>query len=958
MAAVPTDPNHHSIPVRPGNQPGAASGKPAAPPWETAQRRLNRFVRTIALMERMGNALGALAFTWATVVVLGGFSADLGRDFWYATAIVFIEAFRVFSRQSRSDDKLLFKTTKSIRLKGGQLMHDISYYLTVGVVIACLYAILVSVPLRYGYLDPPEQLEFIVLVLVPLLALLSLVRPTIVQYMKDHVALHFSPLVVVLGLGGVMLWFGVRLKRVALVIAPLLVGCLRYAVIGVHKLKVLASLPVWLRRLGSLSYTVWIVLSVLFAFRAYGITILLGTLLLGNIQFPVALARVALSLMRLFGNDDHHDKSNGYLAPTLKIFYAMVLGQGVLYILACILESVVYSCLRRSLTRTLSALRYKKEFKFVDMYYEYAYDKCMEDGVFAEADLNLVRFAVDSLNSNSYAKKLAAVQILDSLLRQVTSKTRLVSELTRCNTVVTTLINMLGWRATKDEDIKIMLFASKVIAMLAGDIQIVGIPGTMQKVTSLLDMENQLVIPDVSTHTTVSNEGNIDNQHLDHGSTATVDIAGEEAGDQPVTIQNFSMQGNNERSTYLCKFLKRIKNLLSAPKEDNELMKDEDSLPVLGMLILERLCLDLDNCAEICRATGLIPKIIGFISYTTDTTKISEAQLKLRTTSSLKVVAKLISTKGEIGMALWRKISEQPILLSNLAEILEDSRSGVDQWEPTIVIIAKLAIDKESSQEIGSFQVFIPKLMHAFLGQDESSDTYYDYSLRMVAGEALSNLSMENASNCLAILGETRYKLIENLKNILQNDEYTYVASSLLQNICAHSGERLCHQESSEHLSSTLSLVLEKIMDAEGKQLEALTGLVSQICCVIPGHFVQELESHTNGAGLVQKLVGTLHAYKKPSPEYPRMRRVIVHMTISIMESCPRYAVIFREQGMMEALSKVERTPSKVEKYRAFFGNTGVVLESGLPLPVLVARAKGLIGTTTPNPGAQRDNPP
>ncbi|PNT75409.1 hypothetical protein BRADI_1g32031v3 [Brachypodium distachyon] len=56
----------------------------------------------IALLERLGNALGTLAFIWATVVVLGGFSEHLGDDFWVATAIVFLESFRLFPTSSQS----------------------------------------------------------------------------------------------------------------------------------------------------------------------------------------------------------------------------------------------------------------------------------------------------------------------------------------------------------------------------------------------------------------------------------------------------------------------------------------------------------------------------------------------------------------------------------------------------------------------------------------------------------------------------------------------------------------------------------------------------------------------------------------------------------------------------------------------------------------------------------------
>jgi len=136
--------------------------------------------------------------------------------------------------------------------------------------------------------------------------------------------------------------------------------------------------------------------------------------------------------------------------------------------------------------------------------------------------------------------------------------------------------------------------------------------------------------------------------------------------------------------------------------------------------------------------------------------------------------------------------------------------------------------------------------------------------------------------------------------------------------------------------------------ELEGKKLEALISLASQICKVFPQCFAQELESGL--ADIVQKLVATLNSSKKPSLEYPRMRRVIIEMTICILESCPHYATVFREKGMLAALFMVERTPSKVEKYRLFSGHVGVVPESGLPLLTLVARAKELVASTTPSP--------
>ena len=79
----------HSVHIIPADGgAGAGEGELVA----TAERRLNCFVRYVALIERLGNALGTLAFTWATVVLLGGYPTVLHTDFWFTTAIVFLEA--------------------------------------------------------------------------------------------------------------------------------------------------------------------------------------------------------------------------------------------------------------------------------------------------------------------------------------------------------------------------------------------------------------------------------------------------------------------------------------------------------------------------------------------------------------------------------------------------------------------------------------------------------------------------------------------------------------------------------------------------------------------------------------------------------------------------------------------------------------------------------------------------
>ncbi|KAG8093083.1 hypothetical protein GUJ93_ZPchr0012g22026 [Zizania palustris] len=79
----------HALPLAPRVAGGGKEKKVGSP-----EKVLNGFVRLVAVIERLGNAMGTLAFTWATVILLGGYPVDLRSedDFLYATIIVFLEA--------------------------------------------------------------------------------------------------------------------------------------------------------------------------------------------------------------------------------------------------------------------------------------------------------------------------------------------------------------------------------------------------------------------------------------------------------------------------------------------------------------------------------------------------------------------------------------------------------------------------------------------------------------------------------------------------------------------------------------------------------------------------------------------------------------------------------------------------------------------------------------------------
>ena len=72
-------------------------------------RRLNQIVFCVAFLEWAGNAVGTLAFIWATVVLLGGFSSLLSTtDFWFCTVMIFMEASRYVVCSARAPSLIIY----------------------------------------------------------------------------------------------------------------------------------------------------------------------------------------------------------------------------------------------------------------------------------------------------------------------------------------------------------------------------------------------------------------------------------------------------------------------------------------------------------------------------------------------------------------------------------------------------------------------------------------------------------------------------------------------------------------------------------------------------------------------------------------------------------------------------------------------------------------------------------
>ncbi|CAL5082960.1 unnamed protein product [Urochloa decumbens] len=960
MAAQGTGGGEHLVLHMPAHS-GEGQGKVvvAAP-----EKPLNCFVRSIAVIERVGNALGTLAFTWATVVLLGGYPTVLrpNDDFWFATIIVFLEAARMFS--NKLDYRFFFHTRGALRPLGWNglviivFLSDILNYLVLMmrknfmfVPLGLKYLIIVSMLVLTAAINKLLSSRALKLALaktplqratslcVPLVAVL-LLAPS-VRSRRDHYSRYYSnKLTTEVTLRNTKAkWLGFHLLFLAVLL--LTISRLRFQRIIELVDRALGSNRVfWHRLMLNLCMVAALVMTATVHdspyYRNFMISYQVSAVVVvsfGNLQIPAATIRRSLpdsqhSLLRLvqhdYGDGDPNNPANTNLAPSLNIFYVMVFGQGILYVIACILE--IFSFIpRRSLIRR-GGFRGQWAVESINFYYSYALEKCMERDVLAPKKTSLISFAMDSLNSGSPKMQLHGIRIMHSLLQREPTRIRLLSKLTTSTKTMATLINMLDWASLEGTTIR--LFVAGITAEIAKTLRVVTIPGTIQVVSALLDYGNQQKIgnPLLSAidsqeekQDAVSETGNL-LQKQDHPTSQKIIVG--------------------KQNTWVSRCWKRIHEFWSVPQE--EPLTEHYLLPALGMSILHNLAgCDQDNCVEIIKASGLIVKIIGFTNYCRSNTMYSDTQRKNLVKSSLKVLYRVICVEGEVGIKLRRNLSKHHFLLRNLADILGDSMSSQELRILVAGMLRNLAIDVNTRQAIGRIKVIITRLMTIFVTLDGPSDMDADWLLRKVAGQALAMLAMDSVDNCLAMLRETRHVFVKELTAMIHIDRYRSVAGSLLRSMCLHARPELKESDLKE-LSYILREVLERIMVVDGAELDILIGLSSQICRAIPEDFSREIEDVCTKDRFVKRLVDALNASLEPSACCPGIRRVILEQAINMMEYDSHYTSCFNDHSMTEAVSMVEETAMDAENYNLFLGDVGLT-EAVEPLSSVVTRAKQLL---------------
>ncbi|EMS62307.1 hypothetical protein TRIUR3_05424 [Triticum urartu] len=448
----------------------------------------------------------------------------------------------------------------------------------------------------------------------------------------------------------------------------------------------------------------------------------------GNFQIPAAVLRIVLAIWGLqhvpeYGEDDKN------LKASLRIFYGMVLGQGIFYSLACMLE--FFSFIPRRYLVHRGGFRGQCGVESVNVYYAYALEKCMQEGVLAPKKISLTNFAMDSLNSYSSKNQLHGIRLMHSFLQWQPTRAQLLSKLTTSTNTVARIIRMLDWTNPKDTTIR--LYAANVTSELAKDLRVVAFPGTMQTVSALLDADSSPKRGNPLLDTDDEQEERQDqflktedSQEQEHHTVRDVAVNQSQRQD-PLQDTNYLLEETqtcstqqplvDKKNSYIIRCWQRIKELRSLPKEQPS--TNHDLLPALAMSIIESLAGDQENCVEISKAANLIPKIIGFTRFVRAmSTMDTEAEQKVMLKSSLKVLQRLTGIGGEIGITLRYKISKHPFLLRNLAEILKDNITSQESRKLVAGILRNIAIDGNTRQDIGRIQLIITRLKQTFLNEE------------------------------------------------------------------------------------------------------------------------------------------------------------------------------------------------------------------------------------------------
>ncbi|CAH2079207.1 unnamed protein product [Thlaspi arvense] len=363
----------------------------------------------------------------------------------------------------------------------------------------------------------------------------------------------------------------------------------------------------------------------------------------------------------------------------------------------------------------------------------------------------------------------------------------------------------------------------------------------------------------------------------------------------------------------------------------------------LGLLILQRLARDHDNCAKIGKTKGLLSKIIDFTYaekrlLNDPNVAAMESDKLLAVKRSLKLLRKLVKTTGPTGRILRRDISGVVFTVSNIRETLRHGKRRPDLQKLGAEILTFLALDEGATEKIGGTGGVLRGLLCIFLNDEVQQNQ--TSGVRASAGESIAMLAQGSRSNCQRIL---RSDVLEGLVKALNKPLIRLNAARILRNLCAYTAPDQFKEQLKE-VKSPGATVLKAIKSEESKSQEVMVGLAPHILKLMS---LEESRTMFKEAGVSEEelayaLVKILKRYEQPVPKVPRIRRFAIELTIQMMKANPETVKTFQELGMKNELETVFETAAELENFDIFSGTVGLA-RHGLTINELIEEAMRLL---------------
>nr|CAB3455527.1 unnamed protein product [Digitaria exilis] len=325
----------------------------------------------------------------------------------------------------------------------------------------------------------------------------------------------------------------------------------------------------------------------------------------------------------------------------------------------------------------------------IGMYNSETERKLKKDGKLPDK-WNLITYGVGLLQSASEDDHLWGARVLDELFDKDVS---VREELLPSRLSIQNLISMIGTDKIENSE-----RAARILARLASGLRITQFPGTTQSICYLLERSSckQYFEPQVTLLSEYP-EQRLPNKKDPHGS---LEISEHE--DDAYTVPTYNSQ---ERRKFLDPYRHPYEH-----RGAKELISQ-------GLLILERLTQDEENCTEITKHQRLLSKITSplrsreFLS--------NEAMVEM-VSKSLTVVTRLLTSPGEGATKLRQQLASNKEAVSNLMAILKTYRKGDEQLhQDALEILTELALD-DSFKNL-DFNKLFKALLKIFLGKDASN---------------------------------------------------------------------------------------------------------------------------------------------------------------------------------------------------------------------------------------------